>query len=75
MSMFGSADARNPELKSLPGEKDIEGEAADMFANAEQWMTQKHPLLGGRSPRECVAAGDAQSVRDLLRNLKFVGQT
>lgn len=32
-------------------------------------------MLGGRSPQQCVDAGDEQAVWDLLRNIKYIGQT
>jgi hypothetical protein len=31
-------------------------EAKKIFA--EVWMQQKHPMLGGRSPQECINNGD-----------------
>jgi hypothetical protein len=61
--------------KLLPGEHDIETEAAQIFADPDAWLSQEHPLLGGRSPRQCIAGGDEQAVRDLLRSIVHVGQT
>jgi len=33
-------------------------EAKKIFADPEVWMQQKHPMLGGRSPQECINNGD-----------------
>jgi hypothetical protein len=59
----------------LPGEGDIETEARKMFAAPDEWMGRPHPLLGGQSPEECIAFGDEQAVRDLLRGIIYTGQT
>jgi hypothetical protein len=59
----------------LPAERDLIDEARQIFADADEWMNQEHPLLGGRTPRQCVAEGDEQLVWDLLRNIRYVGQT
>lgn len=59
----------------LPGERGLEDEASEIFADPDEWMQRKHPMLGGRSPQECVDGGDEQAVWDLLRNIKYTGQT
>ena len=59
----------------LPGEGGIRDEAGEVFADPGGWMGQMHPMLAGRSPQECIDAGDEQAVRDLFRTIKYVGQT
>jgi hypothetical protein len=59
----------------LPGEGSIRDEAGEIFADPGGWMYEKHPMLAGRAPQECIDAGDEQAVRDLLRTIKYVGQT
>jgi uncharacterized protein (DUF2384 family) len=59
----------------LPGEGSLLDEARKIFADADQWMHTAHPLLGGRTPQDCIDGGDEQLVWDLLRNIKHVGQT
>jgi len=53
----------------------IEDEVAKHFEDPEEWMRRNHPLLGGRSPDDCVQTGDEQMVWELLRSVKYVGQT
>jgi hypothetical protein len=59
----------------LPGEGGIRDLAGEIFADPGGWMSQRHPLLAGRSPQECIDAGDDQAVWDLLRSIKYLGQT
>lgn len=59
----------------LPGEGSLAEEASQIFADPDEWMHREHPMLGGRPPQECVDAGDGQQVWDLLRNIKYIGQT
>lgn len=59
----------------LLGEGSIRNEAGEIFADPGAWMHQEHAMLAGRSPQECVDAGDEQAVRDLLRTIRYVGQT
>jgi uncharacterized protein (DUF2384 family) len=59
----------------FPEEAGLLEEATTIFASPEEWMRDRHPMLGGRSPQECIDAGDEQMVWDLLRNIKYVGQT
>lgn len=59
----------------LPGEGSLADEAGQVFADPDDWMRRAHPMLGGRSPQECIDAGDQQAVWDLLRNIKYIGQT
>jgi hypothetical protein len=59
----------------LPGERSLADEVRKVFADPDAWLRQQHPLLGGRTPRDCIDAGDEQLVWDLLRNIKHVGQT
>jgi len=65
------ADPSNP----LPDERGVSEEAAETFADPTNWLNTQHPMLGGRSPSECIRDGDEQLVRDLLRRIKLVGQT
>lgn len=58
-------------LVRLPGEGTVAEDAARIFAQPDQWLTQAHPGLAGRSPAECLAAGDEASVRDLLRRIRY----
>jgi hypothetical protein len=59
----------------FPDEASLADEVGNIFADPNEWMRQQHPLLAGRSPKECVDAGDEQAVWDLLHNIKYVGQT
>jgi hypothetical protein len=59
----------------LDNEGSLMDEVRDIFAEPRMWMSQEHPLLGGRSPQDCIDGGDPQLVRDLLRNIRFVAQT
>lgn len=59
----------------LNGEQNLADEASQIFARPDEWMHQEHPMLGGRTPQQCIDAGDEQPVWDLLRNIKYVGQT
>ena len=59
----------------LPGEGSIRDAAGEIFADPSGWMHQKHPMLAGRSPQECIDAGEEQAVWDLLRSIKYIGQT
>jgi uncharacterized protein (DUF2384 family) len=59
----------------FPSEAGLVDEASTIFADPDDWMHRQHPMLAGRSPQECVDAGDEQAVWDLLRNIKYVGQT
>jgi hypothetical protein len=70
--------AQSPRIdptQRLPDESSLPDEVAKIFADPDEWMRQKHPMLAGRSPAECIAAGDEQAVWDLLRNIKYIGQT
>jgi Protein of unknown function (DUF2384) len=59
----------------LPGEGSVSDAAGEIFADPNGWMSQEHPMLAGRSPQECIDAGDEQAVWDLLRTIRYVGQT
>jgi len=59
----------------LAGEGSLPEEAKQIFADPDEWMRREHPMLGGRTPQECIDTGDEQSVWDLLRNIKYIGQT
>jgi hypothetical protein len=59
----------------LPGEGSLADEASQIFADPDEWMRREHPMLGGRSPQDFIDAGDEQPVWDLLRNIKYIGQT
>lgn len=39
-------------------------------SSALAWMAAPHPLLGGRSPRELILAGELERVRDVLAQLR-----
>jgi hypothetical protein len=70
--------ARLPRIdpaKRLPGEGSLEDEVGKIFADPDAWMKREHPMLGERSPQQCINAGDEQAVWDLLRNIKYTGQT
>lgn len=61
--------------RRLPGEGSLADEAGQIFADPDEWMRREHPMLGGRTPQQCVDAGEQQAVWDLLRNIKYIGQT
>ncbi len=70
--------AQNPSVdpaERLPGEGSLTDEAGKIFADPDEWMHREHPMLGGRTPQECIDAGEEQSVWDLLRTIKYIGQT
>ncbi|MEI9989546.1 MAG: antitoxin Xre/MbcA/ParS toxin-binding domain-containing protein [Rhizomicrobium sp.] len=66
---------RTDPASPLPGEGSVLEEVARIFDNPNEWLMQEHPLLGGRSPQDCIDADDGQAVRDLLRGIVFVGQS
>lgn len=58
----------------LEGERDnLRDEIKEILSSPGAWMTEKHAMLGGRSPEECIRDGDKQLVRDLVRSIKYVG--
>lgn len=61
--------------RQLSGEGSLSDEAGQIFADPDEWMHREHPMLGGRTPQQCVDAGQEQAVWDLLRTIKYVGQT
>ena len=61
--------------RRLPGETSIQAEAGDLFENPEAWLNAANPMLGGKSPRDCIGQPDEQAVWDLLRTIRRVGQT
>lgn len=63
------------QVQLLKGETSLEDETEKIFDEPFVWMAQEHPLLGGKSPNECVKDGREQAVWDLLRAIKYVGQT
>lgn len=62
-------------FRRLPGEGSLADEVGQIFADPDVWMRREHPMLGGRTPQQCVDSGEEQAVWDLLRNIKYVGQT
>lgn len=59
----------------LPSETTIEAEAGALFESPDGWLNAPNPLLGGKSPRDCIGQPDEQAVWDLLRTIRRVGQT
>jgi hypothetical protein len=59
----------------LEGEGTLAEEVKSIFADPDKWMQQEHPMLGGRSPQQCINDGDEQLVWNLLRSIKYIGQT
>jgi hypothetical protein len=59
----------------LPGEGSLADEAGQIFDNPDEWMRREHPMLGARSPQQCIDDGDEQLVWGLLRNIKYIGFT
>jgi uncharacterized protein (DUF2384 family) len=55
----------------LPGERSVAEEAADIFADPDAFLCAPHPELGGRSPADCMTAGDEVAVRHLLRRIRY----
>lgn len=72
--MTNSSHKRRDPTEVLPSEKELWDEAREIFSQPDKWMTERHPMLDGRSPQDCIQAGDQQLVRDLVRNIKYVGQ-
>jgi hypothetical protein len=67
--------ARQDPADRLPDESTIENEAIDLFENPDLWLNADNPMLGGKSPRACIGTADEQSVWDLLRTIRNIGQT
>jgi uncharacterized protein (DUF2384 family) len=42
-------------------------------ARARLWWTTPNALLGGKAPEALVDTPEEQSVRDLLRTIKYIG--
>ena len=60
----------------LPDEDpDLRVEAAKIFDDADLWFDTPHADLGGLSPRAAVRQGRDPSVRNVLRNLKYIGMS
>ncbi|ETX08112.1 MbcA/ParS/Xre antitoxin family protein [Candidatus Entotheonella palauensis] len=56
----------------LPDETpDILEEVKDLVADPNLWLNAPHELLGGKTPKEVMAQGGTQRVRDLLRAIKY----
>jgi len=68
---FGSSRSVPVAGGTLPGEGSVMEDAGQIFASAEAWMRQPHPELAGQSPAECLASGDEESVRALLRRIRY----
>lgn len=71
----GPRVARQGPADRLPDESSIEQGAADIFENPDPWLDAEHPMLGGKSPRDCIGTANEQTVWDLLRTIRSVGQT
>ena len=67
--------ARQDPADRLPGESSIEHEAADIFEDPDLWLDTEHPMLGGKRPRDCMGTANEQTVWDLLRTTRRIGQT
>ena len=61
--------------RALEGEGSADEEAAKIFVNADAWLNHPHALLGGRTPQKCIDDGDEYLVRDLLRQIRFIGHS
>ena len=60
----------------LPDEDaDLRAEAAKMFADADLWFATPNADLGGLTPEFAVQQGRDMSVRNVLRNLKYIGMS
>ena len=59
----------------MDGEYSLTDEANKIFASPDQWMDEPHPLLDGKKPRDLLNTGKEQQLRDLIRDIRFVGQT
>ena len=58
----------------LPDEdSDLRAEAGKFFANPDEWLNTPNSNFGGRTPNDLVRDGQAESVRNLLRSLKYIG--
>ena len=72
--MTKNSHIRRDPTEVLSDEGELWDEAREIFSRPDKWMTERHPMLDGRSPRDCIQAGDQQLVRDLVRTIKYVGQ-
>ena len=48
-------------------------EIRETLPNAEEWLKTPHPLLGGATPLERLAAGQVEAVRNLFESILFIG--
>jgi hypothetical protein len=48
-------------------------EILEELPNAEDWLKSPHSFLDGQSPEEKIAAGDLESVRNLLYSILYIG--
>jgi hypothetical protein len=60
----------------LPGEhEDIREDVADLVAEPDAWLDTPHPMLAYRKPRDLIGTDQEWMLRDLLRQIKYVGMT
>ena len=64
------------EITRLPGEDpDIRREAAKIFDRPDLWLTSPNTHFGGLSPAETIQEGHEAAVRNLLRQIIYVGMS
>ena len=56
-----------------PTSDELRTEAKQALPDGEQWLVTRHPLLSGRTPADCLAAGEVEVVNDLLHSILYVG--
>jgi hypothetical protein len=68
----GKKKSTKPANDLLPGEKaDIREEAASLIPWWEEWLDTPHAMLGAQRPNDLIGTKYEQSVRDILRMIKY----
>jgi Protein of unknown function (DUF2384) len=60
-------------MKEKDSAEALRCEILQELPNAEEWLKSPHSFLGGQSPEEKIAAGDLESVRNLLNSILYIG--
>ncbi len=75
-SRYAGTTASTTPTALLPGEDpDLRAEAAKSFNDADLWFEAPDADLGGLSPNLVVGQGRDMLVRNVLRNLKYIGMS
>ncbi|MDQ2688421.1 MAG: hypothetical protein M3Y28_11210 [Armatimonadota bacterium] len=65
-----------PKIELLPGEhEDIREDVRALFSNADEWMDAPSPKFHFRKPNDLIGTPDERLIRDMLRQILYVGMT